>query len=234
MDAANRSGIGFLKDERVRLAMAHAIDRDAIRREIVPGGNAFALDQLCVPIQVGCAATTKPPAYDPARAKALMKEAGLENGFDIEITTLDRSRPISEAISGYLAKIGIRATIKTVTLPVYGKLQAEGKFQGQNYIYGSGGIPDTGQLLSFHFNNKARDYAHDAQLNDLVGKAESILDDTERNKVIAAALDINNRKVYVLPISGAPQAFVHVKDLVIPTTTLNGYGFMLNMATWKK
>ena len=86
LDAADRSGIGVLKSLKVREAIAHAIDRDAIRTEIVPGGkNAFALKALCVRFQVGCKASVPVPAYDPAKAKALMKEAGYEKGFDLEL-----------------------------------------------------------------------------------------------------------------------------------------------------
>jgi hypothetical protein len=46
-------------------------------------------------------------------------------------------------------------------------------------------------------------------------------------------LDINNRQSYVIPLSGAPQAFVHIADLVVPTTTLNGYGIVLSALAWK-
>jgi peptide/nickel transport system substrate-binding protein len=234
LDAANRTGTGVLKDARVRQAIAHAIDRDAIRREIVPGGkDAFALKELCVPFQVGCASTVALPAYDPARARALLKEAGMEKGFDLELTALDRSRPIAEAISGYLSRVGIRSTIKTVTFTAYTKLQGEGKFQGLVHIYGSGGVPDTGQLLSFHFNNKVRDYAHDPRINEIAGQAETMSDMSARNKLIQEALDINNRQSYVIPLSGAPQAFVHIADLVVPTTTLNGYGIVLSALAWK-
>ena len=166
-------------------------------------------------------------------AKALLKEAGYENGFDLELTALDRSRPVAEAISGYLSRVGIRSSIKTVTFTAYTKLQGDGKMQGLVHIYGSGGVPDTGQLLSFHFNNKVRDYAHDARVNAITEQAETLFDQAARNRLIQEALDINNRQAYVIPLSGAPQAFVHTKELIVPTTTLNGYGVVLGALKWK-
>jgi peptide/nickel transport system substrate-binding protein len=234
LDAADRSGGGVLKNPKVRQAIAHAIDRDEIRKEIIPGGkDAFEMKALCIPFQIGCSSSMPVPAYDPAKAKALMKEAGYENGFDLELTALDRSRPAAEAISGYLSKIGIRSTIKTITFTAYTKLQADGKFQGLVHIYGSGGVPDTGQIVNFHFNNKIRDYAHDARINEIGDRIETLFDEGERNKLIREAMDINNRQSYVIPLSGAPQAFVHTVDLVVPTTTLNGYGIVLSALAWK-
>lgn len=234
LDAADRTGVGVLKDLRVRQAIAHAIDRDAIRKEIVPGGpNAFAMKALCIPFQVGCAASVPVAAYDPQRARALLKEAGHEKGFELELTALDRSRPVAEAISGYLSRVGIRASIKTITFTAYTKLQGDGKLQALVHIYGSGGVPDTGQILAFHFNNNVRDYAKDARLDAISEQVDSLLDQDARNKLLREGMDINNRQAYVIPLSGAPQAFVHTKDLAVPETTLNGYGIVLSALKWR-
>jgi peptide/nickel transport system substrate-binding protein len=234
LDAADRTGVGVLKDARVRQAIAHAIDREAIRKEIIPGGpNAFVMNALCIPFQVGCAASVPVLAYNPERARALLKEAGQEKGFELELTALDRSRPVAEAISGYLSRIGIRASIKTITFTAYTKLQGDGKLQALVHIYGSGGVPDTGQILGFHFNNNIRDYAKDAQLDAISEQADSLLDQDERNKLLRDGMDINNRQAYVIPLSGAPQAFLHTRDLVVPQTTLNGYGIVLSALKWK-
>jgi len=234
LDAADRSGIGVFKDARVRHAIAHAIDRDAIRKQIVPGGdNAFSLDQLCVPVQVACTSTVKLPAYDPAKARALLKEAGLEKGFAFEIVSLDRSRPVAEAISGYLSRVGIRASINNVTLGVMAKIRSENKMNALVFIYGSGGIPDTGSVLNYHFTNEQQDFTRNDRLHEIAKRSETLLDDTARAKLIGEALDLNNREMFVLPVSGAPQAFVFAKGLTIPQVTLSGYGLLLNQLTWK-
>ena len=234
LDASDRSGIGVLKNEKVRRAIAHAIDRDAIRKELVPGGaDAFAMDALCIPVQVGCAPSVKPPEYDPAKARALLKDAGYEKGFSFEITTLDRARPIAEAISGYLSRVGIKASINLVTLGVMAKLRSDNKLNALVYIYGSGGIPDTGVLLGYQFKHEAQDFTRSDKLKELSERVESVLDVNLRNNLIREALDINNREAFVLPISGAPQAFVFAKGLEIPKVTLSGYGLLLNQLKWQ-
>lgn len=234
LDAADRSGIGALKDARVRRALAHAIDRDEIRKHIVPGGeNSYALKELCVPVQVGCSSNIKLPEYDPSKAKALLKEAGYERGFKFELTSLDRSRPVAEAISGYLSKIGVQASINNVTLGAMAKLRSENKMNALVFIYGSGGIPDTGSVLNYHFTFEQQDFTRSDRLKEISLQADSLIDPSARNKLLGEALDLNNRELFVFPVAGAPQAFVFAKDIEIPKTTLSGYGLLLNQLKWK-
>src|SRR5690606_28382915 len=95
-----------LKDVRVRKAIAHAIDREAIVKNIV-GGGAEILQTICTQSQVGCthdgAVVHK---YDPELSKKLLAEAGYPNGFDIDIVAY-RERNQTEAIMNYLQAVGI-------------------------------------------------------------------------------------------------------------------------------
>ena len=50
-------------------------------------------------------------AYDPAKAKALLTEAGFANGVDIEMVFAAMPRPVAEAIASDLGKAGIRVTL---------------------------------------------------------------------------------------------------------------------------
>src|SRR3546814_6671306 len=65
-----------LKDERVRKAILHAIDREAIIKNIV-GEGAEVLNTICTPSQVGCTDEGAPVyKYDPELSKKLLAEAG--------------------------------------------------------------------------------------------------------------------------------------------------------------
>ena len=99
-----------LKDERVRKAIVHAIDRKSIIKNIV-GEGAEILNTICTPSQVGCTedgATTY--NYDPALSKKLLAEAGYPNGFNIDIVAY-RERNQTEAIINYLQAVGINAKL---------------------------------------------------------------------------------------------------------------------------
>ena len=70
------------------------------------------LHTICFPSQFGCTDEGAPRyAYDPAKAKALLAEAGFPNGFDIELYAY-RERNQTEAMIGYLRAVGIKANLR--------------------------------------------------------------------------------------------------------------------------
>src|SRR5262245_7816252 len=77
---------------KVRQAVNHAIDREAIATKIVRG-KAGALHTACNPAQFGCAQDVTKYEYSPAKAKALLAEAGYPNGFEVEFWAA-RERPV--------------------------------------------------------------------------------------------------------------------------------------------
>jgi ABC-type transport system substrate-binding protein len=178
------------------------------------------------------AATTK-LEYNQQKAKALLAEAGVPNGFDLEINTRSSEAYIAEAVSGFLHRVGIKAKVKTETEVAYRELQRNGKIQALMGHFDSLGIPDVGGELPFFFSGDATDYAKDAKLTDLTRLSSQAANPTERRKAIGDALDLNNTQAYVLPISGGPKVFVNSADVVIPTTELNGYGAILARLKWK-
>ncbi len=71
----------WLKDKRVRWAIAHAIDREAMVRTLFQGRQPVAHSYLG-PKHFAHNANVKKYAYDPARAKQLLAEAGFTPGPD--------------------------------------------------------------------------------------------------------------------------------------------------------
>ena len=102
---------------KVRQAMGLAIDREKIVEELLGGGGS--------PLSMWGWATfddrAKPEwkwEYDVERAKQLLKEAGYEDGFELEIATAIRGtaseEEACEAVADMWADIGITASIKNV------------------------------------------------------------------------------------------------------------------------
>ncbi|WP_411905080.1 ABC transporter substrate-binding protein, partial [Salmonella enterica] len=74
--------------------------------------------------------------YDPEKAKALLKEAGLEKGFTIELWAMPVQRPykpnarrMAEMIQADWAKIGVQAKIVTYEWGAYLKRAKDGEHQ---------------------------------------------------------------------------------------------------------
>ncbi|HEX2229506.1 MAG TPA: ABC transporter substrate-binding protein, partial [Candidatus Binatia bacterium] len=103
-----------LDNVKVRRAITHAIDRDRIIKHILEG-NAYPLAGLLGPQVFGYDPAVKALAYDPAKAKQLLSEAGFPNGFEIEYYSptgrYPKDREVALVIVEQLAKVGVKAIL---------------------------------------------------------------------------------------------------------------------------
>ena len=107
---------GPLGDLRIRHAIMHAIDREALA-EALSFGSAHATQQLW---------SSQSPffvkelegryAFDQNKARALMAEAGYKDGFEMTQLLLNNSeyRQLSEALQANLAEVGIKLKFDVV------------------------------------------------------------------------------------------------------------------------
>src|SRR5207245_9070214 len=126
-------------DKRVRLAAMHAIDVKALSQAETlgaskPTGNV-------VPKSFEFALPLEPYPYDPARAKKLLAEAGYANGFDAgDLHPWPPYFSAGEAISNYLAAVGIRTRVRTMERAAFYKALESKKIKGLcmcvNAVYG--------------------------------------------------------------------------------------------------
>ncbi|KUJ76602.1 ABC transporter substrate-binding protein [Ruegeria marisrubri] len=117
-------------DVRVRKAMAHAIDRQAIIDGAMfgygtPIGTHFA------PHHPAYVDLTGNSAYDPEQAKALLAEAGFPDGFEttLHLPPPSYARRGGEIIAAQLAEVGIKAEIINVEWAQW----LETVFKGKDY-----------------------------------------------------------------------------------------------------
>ena len=71
-------------DKRVRQAFNHAVNKDAIVRDILKGTGVPAVGPL-LPGTWAADPALRRYAYDPAAAKRLLAEAGYPNGFEVDV-----------------------------------------------------------------------------------------------------------------------------------------------------
>jgi len=98
-------------DRRVRLAANHAIDRQAINEAITLGFSRITWSVIPQSFDF----YWQPPAYayDPAKAKQLLAEAGYPRGFDAGDLWCDAATAtMSEAVISYLQASGIRVKLR--------------------------------------------------------------------------------------------------------------------------
>ena len=104
-----------LNDVRVRRALMHAIDRKAFIDGALDGlgkpiGSHFA------PTDAGYVDLTQVYPYDPEKAKALLKEAGVATPLNLTLTLPppQYARKGGEIVAAQLAKVGVIAKIENV------------------------------------------------------------------------------------------------------------------------
>jgi peptide/nickel transport system substrate-binding protein len=138
-------------DKRVRQAINYAIDTDLIINKLVKGKAYRATSWLPLTSPV-YDKTMKPYAFDPAKAKALLAEAGYPTGFEFEWTTSQNESwglPIVEAVIPMLDRVGIKAKVKQVETAVLAEVVRKGEFQA--YVYSQATGPDPQAALKcFH------------------------------------------------------------------------------------
>jgi peptide/nickel transport system substrate-binding protein len=237
LDAADRSKIGVLKDKRVREAILRAIDRKAITKALQPKEIADMPLQpaMCHPWHIGCAYAMEPAEHDVAAARKLMAEAGHEKGFALRIATWGAARPVTEAVAGQLRKIGITASVETLTVPSFVKKRGDGQLSAYIVIWDNGGgAPDVESTAAFFFLPGSRNYNGDKQLADLVRKARVEFDTTKREAIYKELFDKVTAERYMMPVMPLGSVIAHSKDVKIPTGgTKKPEGFMFNLIEWK-
>ncbi|MFK3665966.1 ABC transporter substrate-binding protein [Ochrobactrum teleogrylli] len=121
---------------KVRQAVNMAINKDRIVRII--NGRAVPANQPLPPSMPGYAKDYKGYPYDPEKAKALLAEAGVGDGFETElfVANTDPQPRIAQAIQQDLAAIGIKASIKS--LAQANVIAAGGEPEGAPMIWSGG------------------------------------------------------------------------------------------------
>jgi len=99
---------------KVREAVNMAINKERIVRII--NGRGSPANQPLPPSMPGYDKGYKGYAYDPAEAKALLKEAGYGDGFTTELYAMntDPNPRIAQAIQQDLSEVGIKVELKTL------------------------------------------------------------------------------------------------------------------------
>lgn len=109
---------GPTDDKRVRQALAYAIDKKTIIEALLQG-YADPVDVMLTPASAGYVSDVKGYPYDPAKAKALIKEAGAEGKTLTFLTSPVYDARIVQAIQQMLGDVGLKVEIQTMDQPTF-------------------------------------------------------------------------------------------------------------------
>lgn len=136
---------GPLQDKRVRQAINYAVDRQSIIEHVLEGYGTPLATPLSHAV-FGYDPNINPYAYDPKRAKALLKEAGYGDGFALTFNTCSgryiKDKESVEAIAGQLAKVGINVNVEVHEWGSYMKKVFSPEGAGPMWIIGWASVFD--------------------------------------------------------------------------------------------
>ena len=211
MDRADRAKGSPLKHKNVRLAIAHAIDRATISRELV-GGSSAVIHSACFPSQFGCTQDVPKYAYNPTLAKKYLTEAGYPNGFEIDLYGY-REREYTEAVIGYLKKIGIKANLKFNPYKALRGRVWKGQAPFHQMTWGSFSINDVSAITSHFFKHGRDDYCRDDDVKKWLDIGDSNTDPEVRKDAYKKALQGIQEQLCWLPMFTYTKNYGFSKDL---------------------
>jgi dipeptide transport system substrate-binding protein len=204
-------------DVRVRKAISMAINKKAIIDGVYLGTGVAAKNPI-PPSMWSYNDAVKDDVYDPEGAKKLLEQAGVA-GMTTDLWAMPVQRPynpnakrIAELMQADLAKIGVKAEIKTFEWGEYRKRMQAGEHQmGMLGWTGDNGDPDNflhtllgcDSAKSVSGSNVAK-FCH-KPFDDLVVKAKSVSNQAERTKLYSDAQMIFKEQLPWFTIAHAVQ-----------------------------
>jgi peptide/nickel transport system substrate-binding protein len=202
-----------LRDVRVRKAILHAINREGMVKSIV-GEGSRVINVMCFPSQFGCSDEGAPRyPYDPAKAKALLAEAGYPNGFDIDLYGF-QDRNQTEAMVAFLGAVGIRANLRWSQYAAVREAMRSGKAPLSHQSWGSFSINDVSASTPVFFKFTPDDVTRDAEVRDLLERGDTSIDPKVRKEAYGKALKRIAEQAYAIPLYTLPALYAANKDLV--------------------
>ena len=211
------------KDKRVRQALVHAIDREAIVKSIF-AGTARTLGS---PGPAGSYGYTEAydRAYDPEKAKRLLREAGQPNlTFSVHHSPgrYLLSGQVLEAIQGYLKQVGVTmrivdmewGTLSQLAAQPVDKNQIQAAFLGWRSVNGDidSAIQDFGSRFWRPAGNNLSFYKSD-EYDRLLELEQSTLDAKKRLEALHRMQAILMEDVPAVFLYGEPQIWAARKGL---------------------
>ncbi|TAM90777.1 MAG: ABC transporter substrate-binding protein [Candidimonas sp.] len=229
LDAAGRTGENPMQKLKVRQAIAHAIDRESLVKNLV-GPGAKVLKSMCAPQQTGCTEDVPQYDYDPALAKKLLAEAGYPNGFD-EVLYAYRDRPYTEAVMNYLRAVGIRTKLRYLQWKALQPVLRKGDIRMGHLTWGSQSVMDASASTGYYFEFTDDDYARDKQVRDWLVAADRTVDPAKRDALYKEALTRIAQQAYYIPLFLYGHIYAFDSNLDYPVTPDELAHFY--MARWK-
>jgi peptide/nickel transport system substrate-binding protein len=186
-------------DQRLRLAVNYALDRQAINEAGCLGFCPPA--GVIIPRVMDFALQVEPMPYDPAKAKQLVAEAGYPNGLDAgEFAAIPGFQTIAQSVMNYLNAAGIRVRLKQMERAAfYADWQAK-KLRGV-FMTGAGNSGNAASRVENFIQSKgAYAYGGYPDIDDLFRKQAAERDRAKREALLYKIQQLSIDRAMYAPV----------------------------------
>ena len=248
--ALNLKEVPAFRDLRVRQAVAHAIDRDAIANDVLEG-VVTVVDSVVQPMSWAFNDAVEMYAYDPDRSRALLAEAGYADSDGDGIVEKD-GEPLSfrgttrsgyaewemvlQVLQAQLKSVGMKLEIQNYEPTLLGELWFGGKLP---FFFSAWTLPADPEITRFFASDRTPPrgrniyYYENDELTELLYASDRTIDRTERKELLFRVQEIVAREVPIIPLYNRTivSAFPDVLRNAKPNPT--NAGLFWNVHEWE-
>lgn len=204
----HRTDFPLSRDKRLRMAVAHAIDREGIAKTILagicePGTSMFT------PATFGFLPGLKQVPYDVTKAKELVKEAGGPGNQEVTFLliseapgSLPSAPQVMEAVAGAVEGLGFK--IKRIPVEMGAYVATFRQKQEPNVFSGLAAIPDDGEQIINDWYTSWAVWAHGnamrPEYESIYQEQRLVPDQSKREKLLQKFAQIEGEEYESIPL----------------------------------
>lgn len=218
-------------DENLRLAVAYAIDKEAVLMGALEG-HGFLANAMVPSYSTGVAGYTA-PQYDPKKAKEYLAKAGYPDGIDLVISCSSNDayyKPM-EIVQAQLAAVGINCTVEKMDNNAWFEdVFRSGNFDFQPLAF-SASLADVDYYYEMLVSDGSENFGkiNVPELDEAYKKSRSTMDPEERNVYIQEVVRVMGDQAVIVPLCENEKAVAANKNLKGLVADPNG---IFNIADW--
>jgi peptide/nickel transport system substrate-binding protein len=205
-----------LLDKKVRQALNYAIDKESIIENLFFGNGVMLQGQVLRQPQLGFNAQLQDYPYDPAKAKAMLAEAGYPDGFEITFKfpsgRYAQDREVSEAIAGMLGEVGVKTNM-VVLEPGEFLRQLRNKELWPMAYLGLAPQDDPDLQVSQYHSSWRYAYMKNAELDALIDAGKQEMDREKRAQIYKDAMTLMHDEAPIIFLFGGVDFYATTKRL---------------------
>ena len=199
-----------LANVKLRQAINHAIDRDAIVTKLLRGAGV-PLGQIAAPVLFGYDPNLKPPVYDVALAKKLLDEAGYKGEkilFQYPNNRWAFADQVAQAVGNYLKVAGLNVELQPMEFSAFFPLWTGDKLSAL-YMFSLGiTIMDADLILNLEYESGvSHGYWRSPEVDALAKQQRASADPEKRKEILAKIWKLSQEAAPYFPLYSEIQAY---------------------------